>query len=561
LPAKGLSVRARNGTLAFGVAFSVAVFGVSAHAAAASKRIAGKLSKPGYTVVALADDGEVSTATERRFRLEPPARRVTLHLQAADGTYAGPIVVGKHGKSGIVGVEAGAKLGTVKVKAARGFAKPKRKPDENRVDPERTARARNGVPIGAGNFGHVRAKEAAGRVAGDTDLDGIPEPLDVDDDGDLTLDPIDTSPRGSGGRQSLQSPSEFRITPMLPAITTANSHIGSDDAAIEQNLPMWGRLHVEPLPGGPVELDCSGERNPSPPPPWSGGLVYCTPGGTGRIFPTGGVPFDQAPEFPECCDADGDGYGEITGFQINHFARSDQIFTGNEMYQHVAIGGDITKCPPPDGQIIPGCKKYTSTLPFVFATSPALTAYRPEDGAEVAVTYPLPSEAPGGPSEGFTVSDGADPDQNVEVLLTFYRPQRRPTSESECVQRQAGCTQTEEIDIGGLGYAVGVSDPPGPSTAGGQQCPQGAFSELSPELRPEPLSGFGGGVADTAADQNSAVTPADTLSFTLDITQCLGSTPWQSGESLGLDFFAAHDSPDQGQGASAQQGGVRFKLP
>ena len=41
------------------------------------------------------------------------AGRVTLHLRAPNGTYAGPIVVGrrKKGKRAIVGVKAGARLG------------------------------------------------------------------------------------------------------------------------------------------------------------------------------------------------------------------------------------------------------------------------------------------------------------------------------------------------------------------------------------------------------------------------------------------------------------------
>ena len=66
-------------------------------ASAATKRqlITGKLSKPGYTVIALARNGRarVKRAPKGTFKLRPPADQVTLHLRASDGTYAGPVVV------------------------------------------------------------------------------------------------------------------------------------------------------------------------------------------------------------------------------------------------------------------------------------------------------------------------------------------------------------------------------------------------------------------------------------------------------------------------------------
>ncbi len=61
--------------------------------------ITGKLSRPGYTVIALADNGQAVTdqATNGAFKLKPPASEVTLHLRAPDGTYAGPIVLQQTG--------------------------------------------------------------------------------------------------------------------------------------------------------------------------------------------------------------------------------------------------------------------------------------------------------------------------------------------------------------------------------------------------------------------------------------------------------------------------------
>src|SRR2546422_4041405 len=96
---------------------------MSAPVGAAPRPISGKLSRPGYTVIALAADGKARVVRARRgaFRLRPPAGRVTLHLRAANGIYAGPIVVGRAGTRAIVGVKAGAPLR--RVNARRGHWK------------------------------------------------------------------------------------------------------------------------------------------------------------------------------------------------------------------------------------------------------------------------------------------------------------------------------------------------------------------------------------------------------------------------------------------------------
>jgi len=144
-------------------------------------------------VIALAANGRATSVEARLggFRLSPPARRVTLHLRAADGSYAGPVVVGGTRRTAILGLRAGARLGRLRVR--RGYARPTQPLRRRWIDAGRWARARKGVPIGARVFGRVRSLRPRGSVPGDFDLDGIPEPLDVDDDGDLILDNIDRS--------------------------------------------------------------------------------------------------------------------------------------------------------------------------------------------------------------------------------------------------------------------------------------------------------------------------------------------------------------------------------
>jgi len=51
---------------------------------------------PGYTLVGLAANGKATSVRAKgSFTLVLPARRVTLHLRAKSGVYAGPIVVGE----------------------------------------------------------------------------------------------------------------------------------------------------------------------------------------------------------------------------------------------------------------------------------------------------------------------------------------------------------------------------------------------------------------------------------------------------------------------------------
>jgi hypothetical protein len=74
---------------------AVAFLALVAPAAAAVRfaPISGSLSKPGYTVIALAANGKATSvrANHGGFSLRPPADRVTLQLRAPNGIYAGPM--------------------------------------------------------------------------------------------------------------------------------------------------------------------------------------------------------------------------------------------------------------------------------------------------------------------------------------------------------------------------------------------------------------------------------------------------------------------------------------
>ena len=520
------------------VAATLALFVASASAAAAPKRISGKLSKPGYTVIALAANGKATSVHPKRreFKLRPPAKRVTLHLRAADGTYAGPIVVGKEkkGTRAILGVKAGTKLGKVTVKKPQGYAKPKRRLPKRFVDAKRNARAKKGVPIGAGRFGRVRSRHTRGGALGDRDLDGIANPLDIDDDGDLILDNFE---RSNAARAS-QEANDIAFNSILDLFIhrTVNANAAAVTVRdIDAALTEFGVLQIPVPEVGSAELDC-GARVPA-------GLPYCAPAGTGTVF-TG--PFDGQ-SFPKCCDPDNDGFGSVESspgsfgidFFLAHGAETDQIGTGDVLIERVTNGGQESQLP--------------AALQLVLATVPALVSYDDGAGNSATVSYPVapPGEAPGtgGPgteSNPFPVSEGSD--GNLDLMLAFWRPQRKPIPPETA----------QWFDIGGLSYQVALGytpELPPPWDFAHKGCPQSTLSTSDPNLAvgSPPAGGplLGGWFTDLAEDQPAS--PANTLAYSVNVTQCIAalndelhslgvseSISWEPGETQGFSFPASN---------------------
>jgi hypothetical protein len=480
--------------------------------APAAKKITGKLSQPGLTMLALDKNGEAASKVAKpngKFKLRPPAKRVSLHLRAADGTYAGPVVIAKKGKKGrkaILGVRAGAELGKVRVRD--GYAKLKRDLPRGDVDRKRKARARKGVPIGTRVFGRVAAAATGTPGAGqDLDRDGIPTVLDIDDDGDLVLDGVDpsaaASARATRGPQP-PPPPPLSVLPVLslPLAETANANHPALAAQIDTALSGRGSLILGTTAAN-TELDCAGDPEADPPRP---GLRYCSRGGTGRLSAP------PMPSFPECCDLDDDGFGTPPPFsgppQLLHGATSEEIRTGDWLVARLNDANGVET------------GAFTQLLPYVFATVPALVSYHDsaEPPTQVTLDYPY---APGFAHE---LPVAAGPDGDVVVTLTFWRPQRTPIGEGRdrevCLDDTPPC---DWIDIGGLGYGAGL---------GAGECLGAAFSESDPNLTDGPPAGTGAAVVfkDSRQPPDQSANPNETLTFTLNITQCLES------QGLGSSF-------------------------
>lgn len=485
-----------------------------AAAPAAAGTVSGRLDRTGYTVIAVARNGKVvSTRANPAFRLRAPNGTYTLHLRNARGAYAGPVVLGGSAKHVILGLRGTARLGRIRV--ARGFGRTVRAYRGRSLVRTTTARARSGRPLGAGNFGAVRAPVARLAQVGDAapgadpDTDGVPSALDVDDDGNGVLDNLQTAaPDSASARQA----TVFNAL-VLDLASSLNANAGAvTSAAIDRALKDQ-LFETFILPDGPAVLDC-------------GGLSYCSAGGTGTIKafgdPTSHVPF------PSCCDADHPGRGTITptvggnAFVLAPGATSEQIGSGDTYLETFSDGTQVA-----------------GTLNYIFQTTPAIVAY--SDGTQQGtISYPV---APGSPGTGVEhpLDLAAGPDGHVVAHLTFWRPQRRGIP---------GTGNGDFVDMGGLVYDVtmnnapfsrsGQSAPQSPPQKGPGECPPGTYSATSASLNPvetDPVVGFGF-LRDTATDRPPD--PANTLGFSIDLTACLAAAAetWDVGQLLTLTVQA-----------------------
>ena len=119
---------------------------------------------------------------------------------------------------------------------------------------------------------------------------------------------------------------------------------------------------------------------------------------------------------------------------------------------------------------------------------------------------------------GFPVTAG--PNGHVVVTLTFWRPQRAPIPPETAPW----------IDIGHLSYGV-------PSATRGTTARSSSFSNPSPSLVAHARILLGGRNAHRPG-QRSAGDPANTLSFTVDLTGCLAATGSPSRRTQTAPRFA-----------------------
>lgn len=511
----------------------------SAPARSTALTVSGKLNRAGYTVLAVGYQGKVSSTSKQSFTLRLAEKSVTLQLVTPRGKYAGPIVVGYAKGKAIVGVRAGAKLGLIQVLASKGYARVTKTVNKKWLDSKRVALVKKQVPLGNGrNFGFVRSSRHNGASGngGDTDFDGVPNILDSAASGSRVLNSlaVETGTAGPATR-SLLAPlaGMFDVNPGPPPPSGAEPggpatpdirwmsqifldipHTLNADAAgvtREQiNAMLVENLNTKLLnvaTGDSVKLDCHG-------------LSYCSEGGTGQVVLNGafsspgvGGPVSMTEPWPACCTAGGDGFGILRGgstevvlngneFSLDPRADSSKIGTGDLMTMLVTKDGTTTETPVP--------------LDFVFNTVPALQSYSDGVDHSVTISYPATESSPGTRSNPAQVSAG--PDGHVKVHFTWWRPQRSGI---------AGAGEPDFMDIGGLVYAFNAaSQPLIPNASSGGSSPacsavsvSTSDSNLTLLEQPDSSGKPSGGLRDGSVDQ--AANSANTLSATLDLTQCV----------------------------------------
>lgn len=196
------------------------------------------------------------------------------------------------------------------------------------------------------------------------------------------------------------------------------------------------------------------------------------------------------------------------------------------------------------------------TIPLFFVTTPALASYRDTAGncatiagvdgscatefaysPDLRVDH-LGPDALGTESNPFPVSAEGG---KIKLTLSYWRPQRKPISPAldgtggdSCVNDEQPCSW---IDVGGLAYDIGGE---------GQFCTEEAFSTDDDDLTVG-LGSIGGGqgrVIDHVPDQ--AADPQNTMTFVLDLTECLSGSlnqKWPVGATR--DFYFSSVETDR----------------
>lgn len=531
-------------------------------ASVAAKRVTGRLNASGYTVVALGYNGKATISKARSFSLVAPDSRLTLQLiNRRTGRYAGPVVVGGKGSRVIVGIKAGAKLRTIHVNARGGYARVARPLAARWLDRTRFAQAHKGVPIGNGrNYGFVRSKRlGGGRGLGqDYDHSGVPNAFDVAENGNLIFNNFLSAGKPKKGPRAL-----FPEQASGAAVPYVNAQIGTfieetvnADAAsiataeIDSTMQNFAGLYMGVVPGAATYLDCSG-------------ALWCTTGGTGHLFSAGSTGIMPAfpggvnswgPAFPSCCNPNASGLGDILNsvtkehnaaapsfFALAPGASSSQIGTGSTFTE------DATD---PSGTVTP----YLGTIQFMFTTEPALDSW--SSGSDsCTVSYPVGQGGCGTPGNGtqlnpWLIGGGSG---DVVVHFTFWRPQRAAVpvppngvGGDPCTTASPPC---QWVDMGHFFYASQPFIHSGPDAMGSStpvaNCPASSYSTTNPNL--VPATNPAQNAASLKDQANDApANPANTLSYSLDLTSCFPAGKLQSGDEVSVSISAYDNNNDEG---------------
>lgn len=522
----------------------------------------------GLRVLVLPTRGSSVTVTPKGGRISAKlaassVNGTSLQLIARDGSYAGPVLLNRSGTKGATrlatATSATVALGTIRVTKGYG-ALITALPTAMTLAKGKVALTKSGAPVGAGRLGLVRratakasrqggggapggactsssATDAA--AGGDCDQDGVPNAVDVDDNGNLTLDAVDPVSSQvsaklnpySGLRPSMQNTSNVYIGTTRDQINASLGAAPSAATGATANLGISFYLDQRYLDAtGSTAFDFVWISCPAQ-------MAWCAPG-TGTASISG---FSEArsllPGMPEWGSMP---WRDYTGSECQQGigCTATNGPSGNafvELYRNDGGGGGggpvlptwVAMVAPnsPDtlGGVVPGdvvtinaqrqgvvTQVPISISPY-FVTSPALQSV---NGTTVA--YPLTADSPG-TNESTAITLGSD----GLLTLRFWRPQRFGLpGETAAYYDVAGLHWGATLDFlrgtdnseqrpsreGGCA----VSAPSGLSARAYSSSPQDPFNSIVP-LVDDTTADF---ATDTANAANTVV------GFTIDVRAC-----------------------------------------
>jgi hypothetical protein len=559
------------------LAISGLVSAGTAGAAATTMVIKGKLSVANPTQVKVlflptsAAAKVASVSSTGTFSLTVKASTTSgasLQLVKA-GRYLGPVTLRYANRVGYLrfgALAAGTTLDlhTISVSVTGGFAKLVTQLPTTRLATKRVVVGLDGKPRGAGRLGlvskqSVASVHSAGVVAmtanpcsqgatengsgGDCDGDGVPNAVDVDDNGNMSLDMTDpTSSRTSAqlvpwstlylGMQNALNASKGEVTAEDIAATIGGENIFAVNFFIQQFS--FGSVNPDA-----VWINC-------------GSIAWCnTSTGTAHV---GGM--SETPGFTDQAwkDYGGEDWNNGVATPLDHPAAHNGLFRMHRDQGFVWVAG----VQPRDGanaltELVPGqilgldarVGSTTTEIPMALSpypvTVPAVKAVGGGGATPTDVDYT--ELDPMGSWNNPVVVDG-----DGTVSLDFWRPQRL-TLPGESGQFR---------DLGRLHYGM-VLNAGGPEIGCSSDATTGYYNSVAPtSLHRTPETGEWAmnlwPLTDTTGD--STTNPDNLLSFTLDVRRCLtdnGVTIPDEGLDVNASLTAASEMMTGGANRAVQQ--------
>ena len=530
--------------VASAVVTALAPFNVLRADAASTVTVTGQAPQ-GYTVLMVAKSGSSTAVKGGKFKIKvskTDAKGATLHLVTSSGVYGGPIVLKADTKKKMGNTQLSGVSGDIgKIAMKTGYSIAAAKKTTAIATSSKIKVSSKGAPAGSGRMGLPSSTSGAGvKIFGvwksgdgdapkgeDTDKDGLPNTLDLDDDNDSKIDLVDDS-----------NPSKAITTGSLLFLDiskTINFHAGMDetkmqtaiDAVFKSNNNFWIGLNLntgtETAPDG-VHISCAAEvlwcasTSPAtlfgtgtngPAEKWadkkSDGFSLAVPNGNGPNCDTSGSPM-----LGGMCSAPSTNFNR----QIIPQLSSADVKPGSLFTMNFTKGGLITK-------------SVAGSLSPYFASVPALKEVT-AGGQVKNIDYSLKAVNGAGAANGTQSNPIVVPSNNKVITLTFWRPQRSGVI-------SAG--ESRFVDMGGLryGFYVGVN----------RVCDSGAMTPVSSTLTSSPAAGDFAHTPLVDSAKDSVPNAASTLSFTVDLSKCEGGAAPAIGNSAQMVTLIA-SSPGNG---------------